>query len=145
MGCIEIWQSLPWDTTCLLTKVESRILQQFGLKKKRRKKKEKKEELGFPSVTDDTNLQCVLVQIQLQTLRLFRASADSTGQLVVLFSSSSEALTRSSELFHWVIERHHTWEHQRLLNIEVIRWPSVLCAFELQPRHLNPLGSNKGT
>lgn len=63
------------------------------------KKKRKKEELGFPSVTDDTNLQRVLVQIQLKTLRLFRANADSTGQLVVLFSSSSEALTQSSELF----------------------------------------------
>lgn len=91
----------------MLTKVESRILQQFGLKKEKRKK-EKTEELGFPSVTDDTNLQRVLVQIQLQTLRLFRANADSTGQLVVLFSSSSEALTRSSEIFLWVIERHHT-------------------------------------
>lgn len=48
MGCIEIWQSLPWDTTCLLTKVESRILQQFGLKKKKKKEKGKERRVGIP-------------------------------------------------------------------------------------------------
>lgn len=71
-------------------------------------KTKKKGMSYFPRKTDDVDLRCMLVGVQL----LASVVLDSA---VILLSFGSWALTSRSGALWRVIERHHTWEHQRLV------------------------------